>query len=100
MTEKPPAPGLTRINTGYPHDVYRGWFVTPTEMKRIRSRLKGYEVAAEMDVDALPPLPDETATCGECGEAFRPAMNRTDLCPRCRALRQHERRRARERVSP
>lgn len=98
IKERPPSPGLTRIDTGYPHGVYPGWFITPTGMKDIRRRMK--QVApVDLDLDDLPPLPEATATCSECGEAFVPAMNRSDLCPRCRATRQHERRRSRERVN-
>jgi hypothetical protein len=38
-TEQPPAPGLTRTNTGYPHDVYRGWFLTPEAVALIEERV-------------------------------------------------------------
>lgn len=94
-SEKPPIPGLTRIDTGYPHPHYVGWWITPAEMRRIRARMKAFEEARAQAITDLPDAPGATLTCRECGEAFTPAMNRADLCPRCRALRQHARARAR-----
>lgn len=38
MTEKPPQRGLTRTPTGHPHTMYRDWWITDAEMKRIQAR--------------------------------------------------------------
>lgn len=79
-TERPPVPGLTRENTGYPHDVYRGWFLTPEGLDGIERR----------EAAPLPPAPpvELTRTCVDCRNTF-PVYppNTPTRCGKCRRRR-------------
>lgn len=79
--EIPPAPGLTRENTGYPHDVYRGWFLTRAAVRRLEKRLAATAPAPPGNVTL-------TAICPDCQALFEviPAIPST-FCVRCRGKR-------------
>ena len=55
-TEHPPAPDLTRTDTGYPHPVYAGYFLTPAAVARCERQAEHREqswLAARERTDAL-----------------------------------------------
>lgn len=49
MTTTPPIPGLTREQTPWPHDVYRGFYITPELMADIERRAATRQTAAATD---------------------------------------------------
>jgi hypothetical protein len=38
MTDAPPQAGLIREDTGHPHPLFPGWYITDSEMRNIQRR--------------------------------------------------------------
>lgn len=85
--ERPPIPGLTKVNTGVIHDVYRGWFISERGMIGIERRMRRRSIDAALAAyDAEPALPERTAPRREleprkcanpaCGITFFPSVAR------------------------